>query len=47
MKKEKLKKRIIEGIAKEKGRIIAAQEEISFTVPFGDLPELTNSATIV
>ena len=26
---------------KEKGRIIAAQEEISFTVPFGDLPELT------
>ena len=26
---------------KEQGRIIAAQEEISFTVPFGDLPELT------
>lgn len=26
---------------KEQGQIIAAQEEISFTVPFGDLPELT------
>lgn len=28
-------------ITKEGARSIAAQEEVSFTVPFGDLPELT------
>lgn len=28
-------------IAQQKERVIAAQEEVSFTVPFGDLPELT------
>lgn len=27
--------------AQERARIIAAKEEVSFTVPFGDLPELT------